>query len=150
MYDKIMAIICALAGAGWAFTGWTKYELWMEGGGPGGGFLPIVSGTFVAIMSCIVLIRSYKKEWKEEKSKEEISFQIKDYLPAVSVVVTLAASYVVGLLPAILIMIFAWLKIVEKESWLRAICVATAFMVVIYLLFVMLLKIPFPKGMLFA
>lgn len=147
MYDKIMAAVCAVAGAWWAFTGWTKYELWMEGGGPGGGFLPVVSGTFVAIMSCIALVRSFKREWNGKKEAEEIHFRIKEYLPAAAVVIALLLSYIIGLLPALLIMIFAWLKFVEKESLVRSAVPALVFIVIIYILFVMLLNIPFPTGM---
>ena len=148
MYDKIMAVFCALAGAWWAFTGLKKYELWLKGGGPGGGFLPVVSGTFVAVMSCIVLVRSFKREREEKKEAEEISFQIKEYLPAAAVVAALFLSYIVGLLPGLFIMIFAWLKLVEKEGWLRSGVSAIIFTAVVYVLFVMLLKIPFPTGML--
>jgi putative tricarboxylic transport membrane protein len=119
--------------------------------GPEAGFFPFVVGVIIIGLSLFITSRSTLNHAQE---KEKISrkrednriniFRVSSYgilmlLYGVSIVR-------VGFLITSVLFLFLILKYVERQSWKITILLGSASMLISYLLFVYLLKVPLPRG----
>ncbi|RGY99865.1 tripartite tricarboxylate transporter TctB family protein [Clostridium sp. AM58-1XD] len=133
--------LCTIAAAAvFLYLGISKFGFWDEVKGPVGGFYP----SLIAGMLLIVSVLAFGQSWKEdvpELKKDDIKV-------ALAAVGILAASYVVGMIPAIFLYLAIWMKWIEKAGWkqtlLLTVCVGGA----AWMIFSVWLGIQFPRGML--
>jgi len=132
-----MEIIFIIVGIISVFTGLTKHKFWIEKV-PGGGFMPVVIGTLLIILSSLIVLK------KDQKAKVKLSK--KELIPIIAMVILLILTKVIGLLPSLLIIVLGMLRFVENYSWKNSIIISVVLMAIIYAVFSLWLKVPFPRG----
>lgn len=117
-----------------------SFGLWVRDG-PGGGFLPLVAGVLAIIFGGVIL---------RENIQENLpgKFNPKVFLPIGALLAIVAASKIIGLILSIAVYLFLWLKFYEKESWLLTVTVTILCPLICYMIFVVWLKAPLPRGIL--
>lgn len=133
----IMEIIFIIVGIISVFTGLTKHKFWIEKV-PGGGFMPVVIGTLLIILSALIVLK------KDQKAKVKLSK--KELIPIIAMIILLILTKVIGLLPSLLIIVLGMLRFVENYSWKNSIIISVVLMAIIYAVFSLWLKVPFPRG----
>lgn len=133
----IMEIIFIIVGIISVFTGLTKHKFWIEKV-PGGGFMPVVIGTLLIILSALIVLK------KDQKAKVKLSK--KELIPIIAMIILLILTKVIGLLPSLLIIVLGMLRFVENYSWKNSIIISVVLMSIIYAVFSLWLKVPFPRG----
>jgi len=132
-----MEIIFIIVGIISVFTGLTKHKFWIEKV-PGGGFMPVVIGTLLIILSVLIVLK------KDQKAKVKLSK--KELIPIIAMIILLILTKVIGLLPSLLIIVLGMLRFVENYSWKNSIIISVVLMAIIYAVFSLWLKVPFPRG----
>lgn len=132
-----MEIIFIIVGIISVFTGLTKHKFWIEKV-PGGGFMPVVIGTLLIILSALIVLK------KDQKAKVKLSK--KELIPIIAMIILLILTKVIGLLPSLLIIVLGMLRFVENYSWKNSIIISVVLMSIIYAVFSLWLKVPFPRG----
>lgn len=137
---SVVALACIAIAVVWMYLGITKYGLWDPKEGPLSGFFPTIIGGVLLISSALYFIRSFSMEGaKYEKGAIQL---------AIGMLVIFGVSYLIGLLPTLLLFYIFWLRMMEKMS-VRTIIIATVVMTaIVYGTFSMWLKVPFPEGLL--
>lgn len=133
----IMEIIFIIVGIISVFTGLTKHKFWIEKV-PGGGFMPVVIGTLLIILSALIVLK------KDQKAKVKLSK--KELIPIIAMIILLILTKVIGLLPSLLVIVLGMLRFVENYSWKNSIIISVVLMSIIYAVFSLWLKVPFPRG----
>ncbi len=127
----------------WIVIGVTKFGYFNRLKGGTAAFLPVTCAAVMLVASTVTLIQSFVKVEKPPK----ISFLcILFFIMSFGIV---AMSYIIGLMPAMLLYVFIWIKFVEKVKWLNSIIVTAACAAVGYGLFQFALRVPFPQGMIY-
>lgn len=124
------------------------YGITKEGGQVGPGFLPLVSGVALAVLSAALLTRSVRRP--PEASEEEVDpARIRTLWTVFGLLlVALLLVPLIGFLVAFGLLVFAVSAFVEKQRVLPAAGVAVAATLVIYAVFVLFLAVPLPGGLL--
>lgn len=139
--EQIIPVIMFTIGTVWLIYGLPKYG-WFDKKGPTLGFLPLTCAGLLVILSIIQFIRSFRVDNNPKYLPE--SFLVWGCLVAVWL-----GSYLIGTLPCLALFFVLWLKLFEKEPWLRTIIMTVIFFAVIYLVFVVWIAVPFKQGILF-
>jgi len=135
---KFVPIFSIVVGIYWIVMGF-NYEFWVRKG-PGGGFIPVLAGIMAVGLGILVYISS-------NKDKTPIKFSFKALLPVAGIVLLILVSYVTGLVIAIALYVFLWLKFMEKYKTSKSIIIGFCTATVIYGVFVAWLKVPLPTGL---
>ncbi|MFC5829115.1 tripartite tricarboxylate transporter TctB family protein [Nonomuraea insulae] len=124
------------------------YGITKEGGQVGPGFLPLVSGVALAVLSAALLTQSVRRT--QETSEEEVDpARIRTLWTVFGLLlVALLLVPLLGFLVAFGLLVFAVSAFVEKRRVLPAAGVAVAATLVIYAVFVLFLAVPLPGGLL--
>ncbi len=138
--DKIIKFSFILVGLYFSLKG-KEYGLWVNSG-PGGGFLPMLMGVMLIILSIYSLIKGDSEKFK----KQEFLAALK---PFGGIILTLVGINLIGFFPAVLIFIPVWLIIVEKYKLQKAVLIDLVTVGVMYGIFSVWLRVPFPSGMIF-
>ena len=117
-------------------------------GQPGSGFMPFGLGVILAVLAALIILTNLGSD-----EKPVPFWQPKAWLrPLLSLVIM--AAYVIafddlGAVTSVVILVTAWLLLLEKKPvWVAALTgVATG--LVVYVVFERLLMTPFPRGLLF-
>ena len=117
-------------------------------GQPGSGFMPFGLGVILAVLASLIILTNLGSD-----EKRVPFWQPKAWLrPFLSLVIM--AAYVIafddlGAVTSVVILVTAWLLLLEKKAvWVAALTgVATG--LVVYVVFERLLMTPFPRGLLF-
>jgi hypothetical protein len=118
--------------------------------------VPLIMSGIIIVLAGVELFREVKrkpevKKAKETKaSEEDLEFntkgQLKDYMIIFCWLIGfLAGIYIVGFVAAIAIFIFGYLKW-YGHTWLKSIALAVAATIIIYVMFVILLKLELFRG----
>ena len=137
----IVEIIGIIAGLGAIGMGLGKYG-WWDRISIGGGFMPTIVGTLLVLFCVLMLISKVRRKEKAEK------MNLKVLLPIGAMLLILLCNYLLGLLPACILVSFLWLLLIEKYSWKKALLVSAIMFVCVYGIFRLWLNVPFPKGLL--
>ena len=119
---------------------------------PGPGFLPFFSGIFLIVLACIVFVPALGMR-KEEDARVEKFFPEKDSQKKILLGLGalfgygIALEYTGYLLTTFLFMVLTS-RIMEPERWRPILIVAFLTATLSYLLFVVLLEVQLPKGLL--
>lgn len=138
---KIFPVFAIVLGLFWVVMAF-DYGLWVRRG-PGGGFFPLIGGAITAVFSLFYLVM-------EIRNPQPGSVDRKFIYPILAVLGVLLCSYLIGLLPSMLLYIFLWLWRYEKFSARYSCCVSGGTILVMYAVFVYWLTVPLPRGMLGA
>lgn len=138
----VLFIATAVLGIIWAVLGFGTYGFWSSAEGPGAGFFPAIIGCAITLFSIIEFIKSY--------GKYEVKFDKEALLIVVSVAAILIMNFLVGLLLALLVYYIVWLRVVEKYPWKKVLLTTLFYGAVMYGVFVLWLKVPFPTGILLS
>lgn len=121
----------------WVIQGFFNYGFWMESG-PAGGFLPVTIGSMTFILASIGL-------FKDTYPTKNINK--KNFLPVIGAFIMVFAVQVFGMIVSSGLFIIIWLLFIEKFKLLKASVLGISTIAVIYIVFDIVLKIPFPQGM---
>ena len=138
----VAPIVALLLGIYWVI-GAFDYGIWVRNG-PGGGFLPLIGGLLTIVFSISLMLQKRKAKDKDQGEK----FSWKALLPAAALLVMVLLSQVVGMLISMAIYMFAWLRLMERETVTKSLAISLGTVAVIYAVFFAWLRVPFPKGIL--
>lgn len=134
---RFFPVLALILGLYWVVQG-TIYGLWTRQG-PGPGFLPVIAGVLAVVFSLAVLVAS-------RKDKSESKFTWKAFLPVAALIAVVLSSYVLGLIVALAIYIFLWLRFMEKYQIKKSLIIGISCAGILYIVFGVWLKVPFPLG----
>ncbi|MFG1710866.1 tripartite tricarboxylate transporter TctB family protein [Nonomuraea sp. M3C6] len=122
------------------------YGITKEGGQVGPGFLPLVSGAVLAVLSAACLLQSVRRTAPDEDTDPA---RIRTLWTVFAMLfVALLLVPLTGFLVAFGLLVFAVSAFVEKQRIVPAAGVAVAATLVIYAVFVLFLAVPLPGGLL--
>jgi putative tricarboxylic transport membrane protein len=126
----------------------------MRKGVPGPGFLPFISGILLICLSLMVLVPALRrKNLGEEGTEGKKFFPERDSLRKISLALIalftfgLSLGFVGYLITTFLFMLFI-MRLIKPIPWRTIFITALATVIFSYLLFVVLLEVPLPEGIL--
>jgi len=124
----------------WIYKGVTEFGFWnpLRGGTPA--FMPICIATVLLITSTIMLFLSYKEV--------KPTYTRLCFLFLVLCMAIVGLSLLIGFLPASLLFVLLWLRLIEKAPWKGTLIVFASLAAIAYGVFNIWLSVPFPKGLL--
>ncbi len=120
-----------------------------EMGQPGSGFLTFVAGCFVALMSVIVFVQSYRSDPAKQRRVSELWQGVKwqrAILITVLIAIFIAVFETLGFFICSFALLFVIMKWLEGLDWKTSVLVPALTIVGTYLLFKTVLKISLPAG----
>ena len=161
--DIILSVALIILSCVWAGIGIFKLGLWVPGVSADSGFIPTVFSVVTLICSVLMLIQTLKKRKSGELNQETVPEEKADADPEApqdwksralafirqyaiilfGVFGALALKYL-GLVPMSFLVIFGWMKLMNRASWVKSLTIGALATASIFLIFDMWLKIPFP------
>ncbi len=117
-------------------------------GQPGSGFMPFGLGVILAFLACCIIATHRGPEEKRVPFWPSRAW-LRPLLAVIIMGVYIVAFDDLGAVTSVVILILAWLLLLEKKSFLVAASTAVLTGLVVYLVFERLLMTPFPRGLLF-
>ena len=119
----------------------------------GPGFFPTICGMAIILCGILLLIEVlWKKKTTSDDEKEDNIVNVQELKNLLLFVIlggmVLVLSDVLGLLTCLDICVVVYLKIQGKESWVKSIIIGLGMMAFLYVVFVLFLHVPVPKGVL--
>jgi hypothetical protein len=124
----------------WVVVGLSKYG-WYVDEKPASGFFPILIGGLLTVIGILAVLSERKLS-----APEFVSSYIHPLLAAVSVVFF---ALFIGFFPALTLYVFGWLRWYEKYSMRFSLIVTAITIALMYGIFSMWLRVPFPIGQIF-
>ena len=138
--SKILVPIVTLAiGVLFAVISFGQYGFWDSTAmKPTKGFFPRIISVALIALSVLAFINGLKSPNAEFKL-------INWYVPA-AVLLIIGSTYVIGMIPSLLIFVFLWLKVYEKQSWVTTLVSLAIVAFIVIGCFRIWLDIQFPIG----
>lgn len=133
----VIELFFMAAGAVSVILGITKYTFW-EVTKPGAGFMPVLVGILLIIIGLFMI--------KDKKLKSEKKFEVQGMIPVGIVIAAVIGIYIVGMTFSVSIMVFGWMKFLEKSKIFKSLFVSVLTGIIIYAVFGIWLKVPLPAG----
>ncbi|MGH0052630.1 MAG: tripartite tricarboxylate transporter TctB family protein [Sphaerochaetaceae bacterium] len=151
--EIVINLLIFLLSGFWFQQGIVVYKFW-ENDQPGSGFLPVLFALLLMILSLFLIVRELSKRKKtgthatatEEKANSSVPAWVMPLLPAGYSLLTIGAMVALGLVPSMFLSAYIWLKQISKVSLLKSLAISGILTVIVYGIFVMWLRIPFPRG----
>lgn len=137
--QKIVLALVFLVGVYW-IIGSLQLDLWIRNG-PGGGFLPLLAGILCVGFSGVILLREWKKE-------SDTAFSVRALIPWGALIGMILCGKLIGIFLSLVLFVFLWLRLFEKFPLRNSILTAVIWPGFLYLIFVVWLGSPLPKGLL--
>ncbi len=153
-------ILIFLFGGYWVQQGIFEYKFWLKGV-PGSGFIPVLFGALLMALSGYLFFQSLRKKGqktaiettkeavadaKSERSEEKYPTWVRPLVPAVYTLLAIGLMVVVGVIPAMVLTAFVWLFYISKVKLSKSVLITVVITLLVYFVFVLWLRIPFPKG----
>ncbi|MDI3538511.1 MAG: putative tricarboxylic transport rane protein [Bacillota bacterium] len=138
--DRLAAIISFGVGLYWFLQG-LAYGYWVDMG-PGPGFIPVLFGSLTVILSTALFLQTLRKKG-EALAAEEVR---KVGLIVAAVGITIWFMNILGTFLSLGLFLVGWLCLLERYRLLAALKIAVPTILVAYLVFIVWLQVPFPKG----
>lgn len=126
----------------WIVTGISGYGFWEGTAGPTPGFVPIIVAVIMLIISIVALLQSFKEE--------PPSLPAGNWLVVIGGFSVFALTFLIGMLPSLVLYVVLWLRLVEKAGWKQTLIVLAVIMSIVTGVFVAWLGVPFPQGLLYT
>lgn len=135
----IVPILTFIVGAVFFYVG-LDYGFWDSNAlKPTKGFFPTIMSVALMIISVLGIINGAKAE--------KVEFKLYNWFVPLGLLAVIGASYIIGLVPAILIFEFVWLRLYEKVSWKATIITLAIIVFIVVCCFQIWLGIDFPIGL---
>lgn len=135
----VIEIIIVLIGSFSIYKGIADYGFWSRTV-PGGGFMPVLMGVLLILISLLIIL--------DKKVRVKLAFDRTGLIPVVAIIGALISNLVFGLIPSVTLMIFGWMKFVEKYSFKTSLIITVLTSTITYAIFGVWLNVPFPTGLL--
>ena len=156
MLRIVISVLLIIVSCLWMFMGIFEYGMWIPGVSADTGFIPTVFGGIVLLFSVVKLIRDIKAyshsrqelvvEGKQKASFLEILVKLKPLLPAVVAALAIVLIKVFGMVIGTYVSLFIYMKFVNNDKWIKSIWVPAVITLFFYAVFVLWLRVPFPRG----
>ena len=135
----IVPVVTCAIGILFASIAFGQYGFWdsvaMK---PTKGFFPGIISIGLIALSVLAFINGLKSPTAE--------FRLINWYVPLAVLLIIAATYVIGMIPSLLIFVFLWLKVYEKQSWPTTIIALLIVSFIVIGCFRIWLDIQFPIG----
>ena len=135
----IVPVVTCAIGILFASIAFGQYGFWdsvaMK---PTKGFFPGIISIGLIALSVLAFINGLKSPTAE--------FRLINWYVPLSVLLIIAATYVIGMIPSLLIFVLLWLKVYEKQSWTTTIIALLIVSFIVIGCFRIWLDIQFPIG----
>lgn len=135
----IVPVVTCAIGILFASIAFGQYGFWdsvaMK---PTKGFFPGIISIGLIALSVLAFINGRKSPTAE--------FRLINWYVPLAVLLIIAATYVIGMIPSLLIFVFLWLKVYEKQSWTTTIIALLIVSFIVIGCFRIWLDIQFPIG----
>ena len=135
----IVPVVTCAIGILFASIAFGQYGFWdsvaMK---PTKGFFPGIISIGLIALSVLAFINGLKSPTAE--------FRLINWYVPLAVLLIMAATYVIGMIPSLLIFVFLWLKVYEKQSWTTTIIALLIVSFIVIGCFRIWLDIQFPIG----
>ncbi len=135
----IVPVVTCAIGILFASIAFGQYGFWdsvaMK---PTKGFFPGIISIGLIALSVLAFINGLKSPTAE--------FRLINWYVPLAVLLIIAATYVIGMIPSLLIFVFLWLKVYEKQSWTTTIIAILIVSFIVIGCFRIWLDIQFPIG----
>jgi hypothetical protein len=156
MLRIVISVLLILVSCLWMYMGIFEYGMWVPGVSADTGFIPTVFGAIVLLFSIIKLVRdikAYSQAKQEsvavEKGKAsflEILVKLKPLLPAVVAALAIILIKIFGMVIGTFVSLFIYMKFVNNDKWVKSLWVPAVITLFFYAVFVLWLRVPFPRG----
>lgn len=120
----------------------------LDRGQPGSGFMPFGLGVILAVMSILIIVTNWGPDEKRVPFWEPKAW-LRPLLAIVIMVVYGFAFDDLGAVTSVVVLVTAWLLLLEKKRVVVAVGTGLLTGLVVYFVFERLLMTPFPRGFLF-
>ncbi len=135
----IVPVVTCAIGILFASIAFGQYGFWdsvaMK---PTKGFFPGIISIGLIALSVLAFINGLKSPTAE--------FRLINWYVPLAVILIIAATYVIGMIPSLLIFVLLWLKVYEKQSWTTTIIALLIVSFIVIGCFRIWLDIQFPIG----
>ena len=135
----IVPVVTCAIGILFASIAFGQYGFWdsvaMK---PTKGFFPGIISIGLIALSVLAFINGLKSPTAE--------FRLINWYVPLAVLLIIAATYVIGMIPSLLIFVFLWLKVYEKQTWTTTIIALLIVSFIVIGCFRIWLDIQFPIG----
>ena len=152
-------ILIFLFGGYWVQQGIFVYKFWIKGL-PGSGFMPVLFGVLLMVLSGFLLVKDLRRKIEKSnntnppededvissKPNEKYPEWIRPLIPAVYTLLAIGLMVVAGMVPAMFLTAFIWLFFIGKIKLGKSLLISIIITLIVYLVFVLWLRIPFPRG----
>lgn len=135
----------------WFRQGIVVYKFWSKNL-PGNGFVPVLFSGVLMILSAGLLVAEVRRKLVASQNKDVDTVKSKDlsWLRALAPVGYAIAAIIafrwLGVVISMFLTAFIWLVAISKERMVKSIIISTIVTLAIYLIFVLWLRVPFPRG----
>jgi len=115
---------------------------------PGPGFMPAVVGAMALVASFLIFLGSLKRgaDKPEEGASKDGALRLAACVAAIAAFIPLFMK--LGSLISIFLIVFLMNKVLGAKGWLQPLALAAICAAVTYVLFVLMLNVPLPRGIL--
>ncbi|MDR3191800.1 MAG: tripartite tricarboxylate transporter TctB family protein [Treponema sp.] len=146
---KTVIPICgALLSTFWLIYGLFRHGFWHNLKGPLPGFVPSLAAVFMLPISIAEIVHSIRPD-KTPDGKSEIR-DSENWFIVLAAAGIFALSFLIGMIPALLLFVFCWLRFYEKASLKSAVLLAAISFAIVFGVFTLWLGVPFPKGLIIS
>jgi hypothetical protein len=121
-----------------------RYSL-LDAAGPGGGFLPLVTGVIIALCGLLLMFSSANAmpaDWPAASVWARMAAIVAG-LAAIAIVMP-SLGFILTVVPVMIVL----MQSVERQSWITVLVVSVVSTIAVYLLFTRLLGTSLPRGLL--
>ena len=156
MLRIVISVILIIISCVWMFMGISEYGMWIPGVSADTGFIPTVFGAIVLLFSVVKLVKDIKayvasRQGEAAVEKSAVSFKdvlvkLKPLLPAVTAILAILLIKFLGMVIGTYLALFFYMKVVNNDKWVKSLWVTAVITLFFYAVFVLWLKVPFPRG----
>lgn len=135
---QVIPILTLAVGAVFLYFCLAEYGFWDEIKGPTKGFFPAIIAICLILSSIVAIALSFKEQ--------DASYPKANFLVIAAGFALYALSFLIGLLPALLLYLVLWLRLVEKTPWKITAILSVCVMATVIGVFSLWLDVQFPAG----
>ena len=137
--NTLIPVFTGLVAIVWLLHGGLRYGYWDPIRGPLPGLVPSIMAAALLFVSIIGIIHSLKEKVEPDR--------LENWTILIAAFGTFALVFLVGMIAALLVFVFVWMRLYEKESWKNTIIILIISFGISYGVFAFWLQVPFPRGL---